>query len=298
MNIFITGGSGFVGTALSSHLLNMGHSVVSTGTSPAHKYLKHTNFRYISADTTQRGSWQDDIKNVDAVINLAGANILHFWTKHYKQKIFNSRILTTRNIVEALRVGGKAVLCSASATGYYGNCGDEILTEDSPAGNDFLAKVCIDWEKEALTAEEKGARVALMRFGVVLGATGGPFLKMALPFKFFAGGRLGDGRQWFPWIHIDDLVSAVIFIFENSSIKGPINFCAPEPERNRDFAREMGKALKRPSFLPMPAFLVKTVMGELGKSLLSSQRPVPSMLKNNGFTFRFPDAKGAIEDIT
>jgi uncharacterized protein (TIGR01777 family) len=121
---------------------------------------------------------------------------------------------------------------------------------------------------------------------------------MALPFKFFAGGRLGDGMQWFPWIHIDDLVSAVIFIFENSNIKGPVNFCAPKPERNRDFAREMGKALKRPSFLPTPAFVVKTVMGELGTSLLSSQRPVPSMLKDNGFTFRFPDAKGAIEDIT
>ncbi len=298
MNVFITGGSGFVGTALSSHLLEMGHSVISTGTSPAHKYLKHTNFRYISADTTQRGSWQDDIKNADAVINLTGANILHFWTAKYKQKIINSRILTTRNIVEALGVDGKAVFCSASATGYYGNCGDDILTEDSPAGNDFLAKVCIDWEKEALKAIEKGARVALMRFGVVLGGTGGPFLKMALPFKFFAGGPLGEGMQWFPWIHIDDLVSAVIFILENSNIKGPVNFCAPEPIRNGDFAREMGAALKRPSFLPTPTFIVKMGMGELGTSLLSSQRPVPSMLKDNGFTFRFPDAKSTLEDIT
>ncbi len=297
MNIFITGGSGFVGTALSGKLLEEGHTVVSSGMSSGHKLVGIKGFSHIEADTSKSGPWQEEIKNADAVINLAGTNIFNYWTDKYKKLIYDSRILTTKNVVEAITKESKTVLLSTSAAGYYGSRGDDMLKEDAPPGDDFLATVCVDWEKEALTAEAKGARVVIMRFGVVLGKNGGALSKMLLPFKMGVGGPLGNGKQWFPWIHMDDLVSAILYIFRNKEIKGPVNFCAPGLARQKAFARALGRALKRPAFIPAPAFVIKTAMGELGQALMSSQRAVPDKLMNSGFQFKHPEMDGALGEI-
>ncbi len=297
MNIFVTGGSGFVGTNLSYYLLRQGHRVTAVGRSSFHKLSGHENFQYISADTTQKGTWQDTLGKMDAVVNLAGTTIFRRWTKISKSQIYDSRILTTRNLVKAMPDNRDVILCSASAAGYYGGRGDKILNEDERPGDDFLANICIAWEKEAFRAEAKGIRVAAMRFGVVLGKSGGALQKMLLAFKLFAGGPLGNGKQWFPWIHMDDLTAAILFIIENPAIKGPVNFCAAEQVRNADFARALGNALNRPSFMPAPAFMIRLIMGELGASLLNSQRPVSDKLTGYGFRFQYPDIDNALRAI-
>jgi uncharacterized protein (TIGR01777 family) len=297
MKIFIAGGSGFVGTRLVHDLLDRGYLVLAVGTSSAHKHPPNENFRYISADTTLKGPWQDALEDIDAIINLTGKNIFKLWTDKYKKQIYNSRILTTRNLVEAVPDRKGIILCSTSGAGYYGNRADEVLTEDASSGNDFLAKVCIDWEREAFGAEKKGVRVAAMRFGVVLDKNGGALAKMIPAFKFFAGGPLGSGLQWFPWIHMDDLISAINFILENNEIKGPVNFCAPKPTRNRDFSKALGNVLKRPSFMKVPSFMIRLAMGEMGTLLMNSQKVIPHKLLSHGFKFQHPDIDQALEDI-
>jgi uncharacterized protein (TIGR01777 family) len=297
MKIFISGGTGFVGTTLVRYLLDIGHSVIATGSSSTHESVDHENFLFISADTTKKGPWQDSLNNVDALINLAGRTIFNRWSERYKKEMYNSRILTTRNLVEAIPDNKEVVLCSTSAVGYYGDRGEEILKEDAVPGNDFLATVSMDWEKEAFLAEEKGARVAIMRFGVVLGKNGGALAKMIPAFKSFAGGPVGSGDQWFPWIHMDDLISAMMFIIENQEMKGPVNFCAPNPVRNRDFAKALGKVLGRPSFMKTPSFMIRTLMGEMGTALLGSQRVVPDKLLKNGFEFQYPEIGKALRNL-
>jgi uncharacterized protein (TIGR01777 family) len=298
MKIFITGGSGFVGTNLSFYLLEKGHTIIGIGTSSAHSVIRHDNFHYISADTTIKGAWQDAMKDVDAVINLAGKNIFKRWSDTYKDQIYNSRILTTRNLVEAMTHQKDIILCSTSAVGYYGDRADDVLKEDALPGNDFAAKVCRDWEKEAFLAEAKGVRVVAMRFGVVLGKNGGALAKMVPAFKSFAGGPLGSGLQWFPWIHMNDLIAAIIFILENPDVKGPINLCSPNPVRNRDFAGALGQVLNRPSVLRTPSFMIRLIMGEMGKSLMSSQRAIPDKLLKYGFKFQYSDINSALVNLT
>ncbi|MEJ2656868.1 MAG: TIGR01777 family oxidoreductase [Desulfobacterales bacterium] len=297
MKIFISGGTGFVGTNLAQYFLDAGHSVIATGTSSSHKSVDHENFVYISADTTEKGPWQDSLKDVDAVINLAGRTIFNRWSERNKKEIYNSRVLTTRRLVEALPEHKKVVLCSTSAVGYYGDRGEEILKEDSISGNDFLASVSVDWEKEAFLAEKRGARVAVMRFSVVLGKNGGALAKMIPAFKTFAGGPLGSGDQWFPWIHMDDLISAILFILKNQDISGPVNCCAPNPVRNRDFAKALGKVIGRPSFMRTPSFVIRTVLGQMGTALLSSQRAVPDVLLKHGFIFQYPNVEKALRNL-
>lgn len=297
MKIFITGGLGFIGRHLSNFLLNRGHQVAAVGTRPKQNLINHKNFSYISADTTQKGGWQDELQNVDAVINLAGRSIFKRWNKSYKQLIYDSRILTTRNLVDALPTNKEITLCSASGIGYYGNRGDDILSESEANGNDFLAKVCGDWENETFQAEKKGIRVVTARFGVVLGKDGGAMEKMVPAFRFFVGGPIGDGLQWFPWIQLDDLISAMMFVLENKGVYGPINFCAPNPVRNRDLAKTMGKILNRPAFMPAPGLMIRLVLGEFGMTLLGSQRAVPEKLLGYGFNFKYPDIIEAIRHI-
>ncbi len=297
MKVFITGGSGFVGTRLIHDLIDRGHRVIAVGTSSAHKNPPNENFRYISADTTLKGPWQDALEDVDAIINLAGRNIFKLWSDTYKNQIYNSRILTTRNLVEAVPESKGIILCSTSGAGYYGNRADEVLTEDASSGSDFLAKVGIDWEKEAFLAEKKGVRVVAMRFGVVLDKNGGALAKMIPAFKYFAGGPLGSGLQWFPWIHMADLISAINFILETNEIKGPVNFCAPNPIKNRDFSKALGNVLNRPSFMKVPSFMIRLVVGEMGTLLTNSQKVIPHKLLRHGFKFQHPDIDSALEDI-
>ena len=189
------------------------------------------------------------------------------------------------------------MLLSTSAAGFYGDGGEEEKTETNAAGDDFLAHVCRDWEAEAQKASEKGARVVLMRFGVVLGKGAGAMATMRLPFKLGLGGPIGSGRQWFPWIHLEDLVSAIIFLLSAEECQGPFNFTAPQPVRQKDFARQLGAAYHRPAFLPAPAFVMKTVLGEFGGFLLKGQKVLPQALTENGFLFNYPDLRVALRDL-
>jgi uncharacterized protein (TIGR01777 family) len=297
MNILITGGTGFVGSRLTRHLLGRGYSVTAIGRSAHPGMPDDPNFRYVAADTTHGGDWQSLLPEHQVIINLAGKSIFTRWTERAKQDIMKSRILTTRHIVEGLAPAGEVTLCSASAVGYYGDCGDAIITEDSPPGNDFLAKVGIAWEREAARAADKGARVVLTRFGIVLDKGGGAMAKMTPAFRSFLGGPLGSGVQWFPWIHMADLVAAFEFVIANESIAGPVNFCAPEPVRNADLTRLLAEKVSRPAWLPAPAFMLRLVMGELGQSLLNSQRAVPAKLTAHGFQFDYPSLTSALDQI-
>ena len=297
MNIVITGGSGFVGARLADYLLRNGHRVTALGRSPDHDRVRHSSYHYVSADTTRPGGWQEVFEDADAVVNLAGAPIFKRWSVDYKKQIYASRILTTRNVVTSLPRGKRITLCSASGAGYYGSRGDEFLREDAQPGDDFLAGVSLDWEKEALLAADRNIRVVVMRFGVILGPGGGAMAKMIPAFKFFAGGSMGSGKQWFPWMHLVDLMTAVQFVLDNDQINGAVNFCAPQPTRYRDLAKALGQALKRPAIMPAPAFMIRLVLGEFGGVFLASQRVIPDKLLSHGFAFRYPNIKDAVRAV-
>lgn len=297
MRIVITGGSGFIGTPLSRHLLAEGHVVTALGTRPSYKLIDHSQFTYMAADTTRPGNWQQAVSDADLVFNLAGRTIFKRWSRQYKQQIYDSRILTTRNTVDALPTAAQTVLVSTSAVGYYGDRGDTELTESSSSGSDFLADLAKDWESEALAAQAKGVRVAIARFGIALGADGGALAKMIPAFRSFVGGPLGSGQQWFPWIHIQDMVAALHFIGGGSDLSGPFNLCSPHPVRNGMMAQALGRVLARPAAMPAPAFMLKMIMGELAGVLLASQRAVPSHLLKAGFEFGYPEIEVALENL-
>jgi uncharacterized protein (TIGR01777 family) len=296
MKVLITGGLGFIGTQLSNRLIEKGHQVMVVDRAPEPAAYTPQGVTYVPADTTMKGAWQEEIAGQDAVINLAGASIFTRWNDKTKKLIYDSRVLTTRNVVEAMGKNKEALLCSTSAVGYYGFRGDEELAEDDSPGSDFLAEVCIDWEAEANKATEKGARVVVTRFGIVLGKTGGALGQMIPAFKKFVGGPLGSGKQWFSWVHMEDLLRAFIFVFENKDIHGPVNLCSPNPVRNKDLAKALGKVLSRPSFLKTPAFTLRLALGEFGSILLEGQKVVPAKLRKHGFRFRYPEIMGALQE--
>jgi len=299
MKILITGGTGFVGTQLTTRLIQEGNEVTILTRSRKGTQKVTSGISYLEADPTQKGPWQEAIKNHDAVINLAGASIFAKWTEEYKNAIRESRVSTTRNIVEGMpsHPPKPFTLFSTSAVGYYGFCGDEELTEESPHGEDFLARMAVEWEGEALKAKDKGARVVITRFGIVLGEKGGALSQMIPLFKKYIGGPIGSGRQWFSWVHINDLAEAFAFLMKHPEISGPVNLCAPNPVRNKDLAKALGKVLNRPSFMPAPGFLVKLVLGEFGSVILEGQRVIPRMLLQNGFVFKYPDIYTALQSI-
>jgi uncharacterized protein (TIGR01777 family) len=253
--------------------------------------------RLIRADTTQPGPWQQAAAEADWIVNLAGRTIFHRWSEAYKQQIRDSRILTTRNLVAALPGHRPVVLISTSAVGYYGDGADALLAETAPAGNDFLARLSVDWEQAALDATAKGARVAIARFGIVLSADGGALAQMLPAFRWLVGGPLGSGRQWFPWIHMGDLVAAIEFLAGRDDLAGPFNLCAPHPVINRELARTLGRTLGRPAFVPAPAPALRLLMGEMAGVLLAGQRAVPQRLMAAGFQFRYPHLDGALEAL-
>jgi uncharacterized protein (TIGR01777 family) len=297
MRLFISGGTGFVGVHLCRHFIAKGDHVIAAGTSDRHPAMGEANFTYISADTTVAGAWQERLKGVDAVINLTGKNIFKYWTADYKKQLVSSRIQTTRRLVEAMDEKHPPVFFSTSAIGYYGDRGEALLTEDSAAGDGFLASICIDWEKEAVKAKASGARVLIMRFGVILGPGGGALAKMIPAFKFFLGGPMASGSHWFPWVHIKDVAAAIDYLYAKQTLDGIFNFCSPNPVRNREFAKTLGRVLKRPAFMRVPALAVKLTMGEMGGALLSSQRGVPERLTNSGFQFQYPKLEQALSQI-
>jgi len=298
MKIFITGGLGFVGRHLSAAMLADGHLVTAIGrTHNPPAMIDHPSFAYLEADTTIPGDWQASVAEHDIVINLAGKSIFSFWTEKAKQQMYDSRILTTRNLADSLKEAKDSVFFSCSAVGYYGERGEDVLTESEPPGDDFLARLGKDWEQAALQAQSKDVRVVLPRFGIVLGRGGGAMASMVPAFKVFLGGQLGSGRQWFPWIHLDDLIGAFRFAINHSEVAGPANWCAPQPVRNRELTRTLAGKLGRPVMLPTPAFVIKTVLGELGSALLCSQRVLPAVLQQAGFEFTYGDIDSALEQI-
>src|SRR5512139_525533 len=299
MKILITGGTGFVGTQLTSRLIQDNHEVTILSRSAKRSGEVPRGISYLQGDPTKKGPWQEAIKNHDAVINLAGASIFSKWTEEHKKAISESRVNTTQNIVEGIPSPSQKqfTLFSTSAVGYYGFCGDEELTEESPHGDDFLARIAVEWEGEALKSKDKGARVVLTRFGIVLGEKGGALSQMIPLFKKYVGGPIGSGKQWFSWVHIKDLSEAFAFLLKHPEISGAVNVCAPNPVRNKDLAKALGKVLHRPSFMPAPGFMVKLVLGEFGSVILEGQRVIPKRLLESGFAFRYPDINKALRGI-
>ncbi len=300
MRVFVSGGTGFVGRALCRALLEGGHRVsLLTRSAPAARDLP-PQVEIIEGDPTRPGPWQQAVAGHQGVVNLAGASIFGRWTRSYQELILSSRVLTTRHLVQALadRPAGKdAVLVSASAVGYYGFQDQRRLHESDPAGDDFLARVCRRWEKEALAARESGVRVVTARLGIVLGPGGGALARMLPGFRLGLGGPLGSGRQWFSWIHIQDLVRALIFCLEHPGLDRPVNCTAPEPVTNRELARTLGRVLGRPAFLTLPGPLLRLVMGKMGSVLLEGQRVLPRALQEAGFVFSFPTLEPALVHI-
>jgi len=295
MKIFITGGMGFVGQHICRHLLQIGHQVTACGRSAKQDKIAHPDFTYLSIDTSVKGDWQEQISQFDTIINLAGVTIFKRWTDTYKQSIYNTRIQTTRNIVSAM--SENTTLFSASALGYYGPCLEDTITESNPPGKDFLAAVCKDWETEALKATKKNCRVVIGRFGVVLGHGGGALQSMLPAFRMMLGGPLGNGKQWLPWIHIQDLCRGIFFLTGNADIEGVFNFCSPKPLRNSAFTRALGNALNRPAVIPAPAFIIRLIFGELAESLLTGQKAIPEQLIKNGFSFQFSTIEQTLSDL-
>lgn len=300
MKVFMTGGTGFVGSELTTVLVKAGHRVTILTRSIRSKREPPPGVELVEGNPSAQGPWQDQISDHDAIVNLAGASIFTRWTKKNKDLLRESRLRTTDNLVQALSGCDKEKmprLLSTSAVGFYGFSGDEELTEEAPHGEDFLARLSFDWESEALKARSLGSRVALLRFGVVLGKGQGALAKMLPLFRKYMGSPLGSGTQWFSWIHIQDLVTIILFLLERD-LQGPFNCTAPNPVQNRELTRALAEAIGKPAFLPpVPGFVIRTVMGEFGNVLLEGQRVVPARLVKEGFRFQYPEIQGALEDI-
>jgi uncharacterized protein len=300
MKIFVTGATGFVGTYLTGKLSESGHDIVALSRSARRAQAALPWATVIEGDPQKSGPWQSSVSECDAVINLAGTSLFTLWTDSARKSIMDSRILTTRNIVEALAsAGGDRILLSTSAVGYYGSrLDDVILDEKGPSGNEFMSDICIKWEEEAVKASQTGARVVLCRFGIVLGREGGALAKMVPAFRYFLGSALGSGRQWMSWIHQEDLFRIFSFLLDNSQISGPVNCVSPNPVQNAEFAKVLGRTLGRALILPAPpAFLLRTLLGEFADVVLKGQRVVPERLLQCGFSFRFPTLQQALQNL-
>jgi uncharacterized protein (TIGR01777 family) len=295
MRILIGGSHGLGGTALIKSLETAGHEVF--------RLVRH------APQAKTEIEWSPDrysialarIEGFDAVVNLAGESIAEGrWTDEKKRRIRESRVKGTKLLGDALAnlaSPPKTFIC-ASAIGYYGNRGDEILTEESAPGNDFLAQVCVEWEQATALATEKGIRVVNARFGVILDANGGALKKMLPPFRMGVGGKIGSGKQWMSWIALADVVGALTFALATESVRGPVNFVAPNPVTNAEFTKTLGKILSRPTLFPIPAFAVRLLFGEMGEALLlGSQRVEPERLKSTGYPFQYSQLEPALAAI-
>ena len=301
MKIVLAGATGFIGQKLIQRLLQEKHELILLARDPEKAAQKFgptlTTFNW---DGRTHGDWFRSIDGADAVINLTGESIAgKRWNRRQKEKIRSSRIEATQIIVKAIEAAENkpSTLINASAVGYYGDVPADTVTENYPGSTDFLGALSEEWEKTAMHANVFGTRVVCPRIGIVLGADGGALEKMVLPFKLFAGGPLGSGNQWFPWIHIDDLIGAFLFVLENQDISGGVNFTAPNPVTMKVFCKKLGKVLGRPSWAPVPAIALRLAVGEFANFLLSGQKAVPEKLLENGFEFIYVDAEKALENL-
>jgi uncharacterized protein len=303
--IVLTGATGLIGPNLFNKLIEEGAHVTVLTREAAHaENIIPGADKYLYWETAHiDGEWLSALDGADTVIHLAGTPVAERWTEEHKKEIYDSRIIGTRNLVAALgKVKNKPkTLISASAIGYYGiqphDANAPSLTEKSPAGSDYLSKVCIDWEAEARKAEAYGIRVAMIRTGIVLSLKGGALGKMLMPYKFFIGGPIGSGKQWVSWIHIDDESEIFLFTMRNPNAKGPINAVAPTPVTMDTLAHTFGKAMGRPSLFPVPKFVLHAILGDAAEVVGEGQRVLPEKLLALGFKFKYPELDVAVQDL-
>lgn len=302
MRVAVTGGTGFIGRALVRALRGRSDSVAALARDPAR--AKSVLGEGIAAVRWEAGGapgpWREDLARADAVVNLAGEGVMaRRWTAAQKARIVSSRVGGTQQLVETIARSEKRprVLINASAVGYYGPRGDEPVDEMAPPGQDFLAKMVVDWEAEAVKAEADGVRVVRLRTGIVLERDGGALAQMIPPFKLFLGGPLGSGRQYFPWVHRDDVVGIILYAIEHPEVRGAINATAPYPVTNREFCAALGRALGRPSWAPVPAFVLRLMIGEAAYVILTGQNAVPAAITAAGYRYKYPDLDEALRSI-
>ena len=299
--VIVTGATGLIGKELCSALSNRGYDVtIFTRDVENAKKILGSKYNYVKWNYKNPNEWFSHLENKDALIHLAGANLFaKRWNKKYKDVILESRQLSTKNLISAIgqtKNKVKDFICS-SGVGYYGSRGDEILTETSSIGNDFIANVVYAWETEAAKAQQMNIRTIMLRQGIVLSNKGGALSKLLPSFNLFIGGALGNGQQWIPWIHIDDIISIYLFLLDDKNISGPVNAVSPENVRMNEFAKMLGNVLHRPSIFKVPEFALRLAVGEAASAILSSQRVVPQKLIENGFNFKFEKLEDAFKDL-
>jgi len=299
MKIVITGATGFIGSLLADRLWNQFHSLVLLSRRPLAE-VGVTKKEWFAWAPPLGGEWEKAVDGADGIINLAGEPIAgKRWSDAQKEKLRSSRIDSTRALVQAI---GKAklkpkFLLSASAVGYYGPHGDEVVTEQTAAGADFLSSLCVDWEAEALKAEADGVRVAVVRTGIVLDRGKGALKKMVPPFKMFLGGPLGSGNQWMPWIHIEDEIGLLLFLMASENARGAFNATAPHPVTMDEFAKSLGDALNRPSWVSVPPSALALMLGEMADVLVTGQRALPEAALKLGYDFKYPTISEALKSL-
>lgn len=304
MKVAVTGATGFVGSRLVERLQEEGHQilVLTRNADRARRVFPSERFNSIKVGEytpLASGHWQDQLSGYDGVVNLAGAPIAESrWTPERKQEILESREIGTRKIVEAINNANPrpSVLVNSSAIGYYGTSETKTFDESSASGDDFLAKVCQAWEAEAQKVKESGTRLVILRTGIVLGA-GGALAKLILPFRLFAGGPLGNGQQWFSWIHREDLVHLILTALSQPDIEGVFNATAPNPVRMAELCQILGQVMHRPSWLPVPDFALELLLGDAAQVVLEGQRVLPNRVQSSHFQYQYPTVKPALEDI-
>ncbi len=305
MRIIITGGTGLIGSKLAQRLAAANYDVIILSRNPGKTTGLPAGIKAAKWDGQTAEGWGHLADGAKAIINLAGASIAgdgfipSRWTDKRKKLIMDSRVKAGQAVVAAVHAAANKpeLVVQSSAVGYYGPHGDETLSEATGPGQDFLAQVCQAWERSAQPVVEQGVRLVIIRTGVVLSTQGGAFPLLLLPHKLFVGGPMGSGKQYLPWIHLEDEVRAIQFLIENSQAQGVYNLCAPEPVTNRQMSRAIGQAISRPSFMPVPGFALKLLLGEAASLVLDSQRQVPQRLVQSGFTFSHPDLLPAIRQL-
>jgi uncharacterized protein len=292
MRVLVSGASGLIGRALVSALISAGHKPIAL----VRRTPRENEVQWSPGEQLDPAK----LAGSDAIVHLAGKNVAGYWSEKFKQEVLESRVQGTRTLAEAAaesyrRTGQPSTFISASGINYFGNRGDETLTEDSSAGQGFLAEVAQQWEAATAPASEAGVRVVNLRIGVVLAQDGGALKPMLLPFRLGFGGRIGSGNQFWSWIAFDDVIGAALFALQNQSLRGPVNTVGPNPVRNKDFVRALGHQLHRPTIFPLPAWMVRTILGQMGEEfLLTSIRAEPAKLKSAGYRFAHSELAGAL----
>jgi uncharacterized protein len=300
MKVIITGGTGLIGSALTQRLAQDGDEIVILSRGSRRPEGLPDVARIVTWDGKTGDGWSDELENADAVVNLAGSNLSGSrWTRSQKQLIRESRVNAGNAVVDGLRKSGHVtgLVIQASGINYYGHRDDGFVDETEPPGDDFLARVCVEWEATTSAAEDMGARRIIIRSGPVLNTSEGALPPLVMPFHLFIGGRTGSGNQGISWIHLHDEVEAIRFLLRSTDISGPVNLCSPEPVSNSEFAAAIGRVMNRPAIFPVPAFVLRGALGEVADTILLGQYAIPKRLQDSGFSFSFPTIDQALEDL-